>query len=129
MTTASMKLLLVDDDAFLRDMYATKFSDSGYDVQVAETAHQALSLLEKTPNVDVILLDMVMPGMSGIELIEEIKLSFPTSTAACIVLSNQGEESDVAAATKAGAAGYIIKAEAIPSDVVQQVREIIGDNK
>ena len=120
------KLLLVDDDAFLRDMYAIKFSDSDYDVQIAETAHEALSVIEQSPDFDVILLDMVMPGMGGIELIQEIKTSFPDMKADCIVLSNQGQESDVAAASAAGAAGYIIKAEAIPSGVVQQVAEIIG---
>ena len=123
------KLLLVDDDAFLRDMYAIKFSESGFDVQVAEAAHQALGIIEKSPDLDVILMDMVMPGMTGIELIEEIKESFPKLKAKCIVLSNQGEDSDIAAATTAGASGYIIKAEAIPSDVVKQVTEIISSKK
>jgi CheY-like chemotaxis protein len=129
MKTALKKLLLVDDDAFLRDMYAIKFGDSGYDVQVAETAHKALSIIEQSPDLDVILLDMVMPGMSGIELIKEIKASFPELHAVCIVLSNQGEDSDITAATKVGAAGYIVKAESIPSDVVKQVAKIIGDKE
>ena len=124
-----MKLLLVDDDAFLRDMYAIKFSDSDYEVQVAEAGHQALGVMEQSSDFDVILMDMVMPGMTGVELIAEIKESFPKSKAECIVLSNQGEESDIAAAKKAGAAGYIIKAEAIPSDVVKQVNKIIGRKK
>ena len=124
-----MKLLLVDDDAFLRDMYATKFGESGYDVHIAETAHQALTLIKHTPDFEVILLDMIMPGMTGIELIKEIQVSFPAMKASCIVLSNQGQESDIAAATAAGAIGYIIKAEAIPSDVVKQVNKLVGSTK
>ncbi len=120
------KLLLVDDDAFLRDMYAIKFGDSNFDVQVAETGHQALTLIQQSPDFDVILLDMVMPGIGGIELIKEIKESFPKMKAKCIVLSNQGQDSDIAEAESVGADGYIIKAEAIPSDVVKQVSDIIG---
>ena len=123
------KLLLVDDDAFLRDMYAIKFGESGYDVHIAQTAYQALSTIKKTPDFDIVLLDMIMPGMSGIELIEEINKSFPDMKACCVVLSNQGQESDISAAKAAGAAGYIIKAEAIPSDVVTQVAEFIKQVK
>lgn len=120
------KLLLVDDDAFLRDMYAIKFGESDYDVHIAETAIQALTVIEQSPDFDVILLDMVMPGMSGVELIKEIKESFADMDAKCIVLSNQGQESDIADAKSAGAVGYIIKAEAIPSDVVKQVKKLIS---
>lgn len=123
------KLLLVDDDAFLRDMYAIKFGESKYDVHVAETGHQALALIEQSPDFDVVLLDMIMPGMTGTELIVEINESFPKMKAKCIVLSNQGEESDVAQAESVGADGYIIKAEAIPTDVVKQVSKIIGSKK
>jgi len=120
---------LVDDDAFLRDMYAIKFGESKFDVHVAETGHQALTLIGQSPDFDVILLDMVMPGMTGIELITEIKEAFPDMSAKCIVLSNQGQESDVAQAESVGADGYIIKAEAIPTDVVKQVVEIISSKK
>ena len=123
------KLLLVDDDAFLRVMYAIKFSESDYDVHIAETAHHALTQIGHTPDFDVILLDMIMPGMTGVELISEITGTFPDMNACCIVLSNQGQESDIAAAKAAGAAGYIIKAEAIPSDVVAQVATLLTKTK
>lgn len=119
------KLLLVDDDAFLREMYALRFSESGYDVHIAETGHQALTFINQTPDFDVILLDMIMPGMTGVELIAEINNTAADMNACCIVLSNQGQESDIAAAKAAGAAGYIIKAEAIPSDVVTQVATLL----
>jgi DNA-binding response OmpR family regulator len=66
-----MKILLVDDDAFLRDMYATKFSEHGNAVDVAETAEGALDKLSRS-TYDVVLLDMVMPGMIGVELLVEI---------------------------------------------------------
>lgn len=116
-----MKLLLIDDDAFLRDMYATKFIEQGYEVEVADSAVAALIKIERNPEFDIILLDMIMPGMTGIELIKKIKEKFPNLNAKCIVLSNQGQEEDIKEAKAAGAVGYIIKAEAVPSDVVKKV--------
>ena len=85
-----MKLLLVDDDAFLRDMYATKFSECSHTVEVAENPAQALLKLQQDPSFDVILLDMIMPGMSGVELMRTIMETFPQSPAKFVVLSNQG---------------------------------------
>jgi CheY-like chemotaxis protein len=119
-----MKLLLIDDDAFLRDMYAIKFSESGYSVDVAESASVALSKIEADSDFDVILLDMIMPAMTGTELIREIKVRFPEMKAKCIVLSNQGQQEDINEAMAAGAVGYIVKAEAVPSDVVKKVVEL-----
>jgi CheY-like chemotaxis protein len=116
-----MKLLLIDDDAFLRDMYALKFSESGYAVAVAQSAGEALAKIEADPDFEIILLDMIMPAMTGTELIKEIKSRFPDMKARCIVLSNQGQQEDINEAMAAGAVGYIVKAEAIPSDVVKQV--------
>ncbi|MCA9363672.1 response regulator [Candidatus Kaiserbacteria bacterium] len=119
-----MKLLLVDDDAFIRDMYATKFAENGHDVEVAKNGEVALELLERG-TFDGVLLDMVMPGMTGVELITKIKEKDPTGGPACIVLSNQGEEHEIELAMQAGAKGYIIKAELIPSEVVAQVKELL----
>lgn len=119
-----MKLLLVDDDAFLRDMYATKFGELGHEVDAAENGAAALRKLEQDPNFDVVLLDMIMPGMSGVDLIKAIHERLPEVKAKCIVLSNQGLDEDIEQATAAGAVGYIIKAEAIPSDVVKKVEKI-----
>ncbi|MCA9360579.1 response regulator [Candidatus Nomurabacteria bacterium] len=119
-----MKLLLIDDDAFLRDMYATKFTSCGYEVEVADSAVNALRVIQNNQELDIILLDMVMPAMTGVELIKEINTQFPSLKAKCIVLSNQGQPEDIKEAMDAGAVGYIIKAESVPSDVVKKVEEL-----
>lgn len=124
-----MKLLLVDDDAFLRDMYATKFSECNHIVDAADGASAALAKLEQTSDFDVILLDMVMPGMSGIELITTIKERFPDIKPTFIVLSNQGQSEDIKEAMEAGAHGYIVKAESIPSEVVRKVEAFANNTK
>ena len=119
-----MKILLVDDDAFLRDMYATKFSENGDEVAVAQDGNQALAIAADA-TFDVIIMDMIMPGMSGLELLKQIQLLPGAKESKFVVLSNQGEQSDVQAATQAGADGYIIKAESIPSEVVAKVHSIV----
>lgn len=119
-----MKVLLVDDDAFLRDMYATKFKEAGHSIETAESARDGLAILKST-QVDVVLLDMVMPGMDGVEFMEAAAKEEGISETTFIVLSNQGEESDKQRAEEAGAVGYIVKAESIPSDVVAKVESIV----
>lgn len=119
-----MKILLVDDDAFLRDMYATKFTEQGDEVQVAHDGNQVLTILADE-SFDVVIMDMVMPGMSGLELLTAIQARPSAQKSKYIVLSNQGEETDIQAAVDAGVDGYIIKAESIPSEVVAKVHSIV----
>lgn len=118
-----MKILLVDDDSFLRDMYATKFKEDGHDIHAAASGEEALKRLSED-TFDIVLLDMVMPGITGVELLSKVTTEKLGGNPACIVLSNQGEETDMQAAKKAGAVGYIVKAEMVPSEVVQKVKEI-----
>ncbi len=119
-----MKILLVDDDSFLRDMYATKFIESGDDVQTAKNGIEALEMLSKS-KFDVVLTDIFMLGMDGMELLSEIQKRKIQPDCKYIVLSNNGEESDIEEATKAGADGYIIKSETLPFEVVHKVHNII----
>ena len=119
-----MKILLVDDDAFLRDMYAVKFKEAGHEVSAAPDAASGLGHLESDAP-DVVLLDMVMPGMDGITFLETaLKLPNVGSTK-FVVLSNQSETADKERAEKAGAAGYIVKAESVPSEVVKEVEALM----
>lgn len=119
-----MKILLVDDDVFLRDMYATKFTEHGDVVVSVESGSQAIQKLS-TDSFDVVVLDMVMPGMNGVELLKAIHSNESQKNLKCIVLSNQGEETDIKNAYAEGAIGYIIKAESIPSEVVEKVHTLV----
>ena len=124
-----MKILLVDDDTFLRDMYATKFIECGHTVTPAVHAADALRVLEGDSKYDLMLVDMIMPGMTGVELMTEIKRLLPDIKMKSIVLSNQGQDQDIAEAKEAGAVGYIIKAQSVPSEVVKRVEEIMHSIK
>ena len=120
-----MKILLVDDDTFLRDMYATKFIECGHTVTPALHAADALRVLQTDTSFDLMLVDMIMPGMTGVELMGEIKRVLPNISMRAIVLSNQGQDQDIAEAKEVGAIGYIIKAQSVPSEVVKRVEEIM----
>jgi CheY-like chemotaxis protein len=120
-----MKILLVDDDIFLRDMYATKFKEHGDEVVSVESGEQALQKVASS-FFDVIIMDMVMPAMTGIELLTALKAVESAKNTKCIVLSNQGEESDLSSAYAQGAVGYIIKATSIPSEVVAKVHSLVS---
>lgn len=120
-----MKILLVDDDAFLRDMYATKFTELKHSIDVAESGEGAISKLQES-DYDVVLSDVIMPGMTGVELLQRIKNEKLGGSPQCVMLSNQSEEADRVAAIKAGAIGYIVKAELIPSEVVAEVIKLVS---
>jgi len=119
------KIVIVDDDKFLLDMYSVKFTECGLTVEPCHSAEEALEFLRTAEDIDAILLDIVMPGLNGFELIQKIKEEKLEKEAALIVLSNQGEDSDVAKATELGADGYIVKASTIPSEVLEKVLTVI----
>lgn len=124
MSTKPTSLLLVDDDKFLLDMYSLKFSKNGYDVHCAASPEEALKLLRDGAIPNIILLDVVMPGMDGVELLGVIRKEKLAETSVIIMLTNQSAPSDVERAQKLGVSGYIIKASTIPSEVLEEVTKI-----
>lgn len=123
------KVLLIDDDKFLLDMYAVKFGKAGYEVIVADSTDGALKILQGGNMPDVILVDIVMPGMDGLEFVERIRNDKLASSASIIMLTNQGSSDDIARAKKLGVDGYIVKATTIPSEVLATVEKIFGSKK
>ncbi|MEK7063731.1 MAG: response regulator [Patescibacteria group bacterium] len=130
MTDAQKDLvLLVDDDAFLLDMYAMKFKQCGLLVDAVSNPVAALDKLRAGLVPGVILLDVIMPGLNGFEFLEIVRKEGLAKEAKVIMLSNQGQQEDIDKATALGADGYIIKASAIPSEVCDKALAIIGTKK
>lgn len=123
------KILFVDDDQFLVDMYSLKFSQAGHEVAAAQSGEAAVERLqEEGYSPDAVVFDLVMPKMDGFELLQAIKEHDLAPNAALIVLSNQGEKEDLEKAKSLGAVGHIVKANAIPSEVLTMVEHIIENN-
>ncbi len=126
MTESQYKILIVDDDKFLLDMYTIKFGESGFSVTAAFGSVDAINKIKDGFNPDIILLDVVMPTMDGFELLEKIKKEKLAEGARVIILSNLGQQSDIDKGKSLGAAGYIVKANTTPSEVVLKVKEILS---
>lgn len=119
------KILFVDDDDFLIDMYSLKFSQAGHTIQTAQSTDEALEKLGEGFVPDAVLFDLVMPKRDGFELLQEITEKNLAPNAALIVLSNQSEHENIEKAKALGATGHIIKANAIPSEVLEIVEKLI----
>lgn len=120
------RVYLTDDDRFLLDLYAVKFKNAGHTVSVFPGGEELLTELRKGGAApDAIVLDVIMPGMDGFATIEAIRKENLAQGAKIILLSNQGQTSDVEKAKSLRADGYIIKASAIPSEVLAEVVRII----
>lgn len=125
-STTPKKILIVDDDKFLLDMYTFKFKEKGFDVTQAFGSVDALNKLKGGIVPDVMLLDVVMPTMDGFELLALIKSEKLAPESKVIVLSNLGQPADIEKGKNLGANGYVIKASSTPSEVVEKVMTVLG---
>jgi DNA-binding response OmpR family regulator len=123
------KILFVDDDKFLLDMYALKFSKNSFEVSTAEGPEAAQKIIREGFEPDIMLVDVVMPGMDGIELVAALRKENLIKKTVVIMLTNQGLPDDIARAKKQNVDGYIIKASTIPSEVYGQVMKIYDSVK
>ncbi len=117
-------ILIVEDDVFLSDMYQTKFVESGYDVKVAGDGQQGLTMLQDGLRPDMVLLDIVMPKMDGIEMFTAVKKEEKLKDIPVILLTNLGQESDITRGMELGALDYFVKAHFTPSEVVKKVEAL-----
>jgi len=122
-------IFIVDDDSFLLDMYALRFSQGGFHVETAMNAEEALKKLREGLLPDVILFDIVMPIMDGFEMLETINQESLCPNMVKIVLSNLGQEQDFARGKSLGAHSYIVKANSTPAEVVAHVNEVIEEHQ
>jgi len=128
-TSKKYKVLLVDDDVFISDLYALKFNRAGHTLVVANSADEALELLRKEDDFDAIATDLIMPVKDGFEFLEEARENDLIKDAIIIVLSNQ-DGPDVRARFKGlGAKAHIVKAHALPNEVLKMVECAIDTYK
>jgi len=118
------KILLVEDDPFLSEMYTTKLTADGFEVELASDGKEALKKISAT-KPDLVLLDIVLPKMDGFEVLETMKKDPAMSQIIVIALTNLGQKEEVEKGLALGADDYIIKAHYTPSEVVNKVRQIL----
>ncbi len=126
---AGESILVVEDTELLRRIYTDKLAQEGYVVHSAADGLDALAQLREN-KVDLVLLDLIMPRMSGLEALEAIKADPRTKDVPIIILSNLGQDSDIQRGLEMGASDYLIKNSAKPADVSAKIRatlQMAGD--
>lgn len=116
------KILIIENDKFLLKLYSEKLKREGFDVSEAITGNEGLNkVAAQKPNL--IILDLILPGKDGFEVLSEIKLNPATKNIPVIILSNLGQESDVKRGLELGAVNYIIKTDFSIGQLPQLVKE------
>ncbi len=123
--TKKQTILLVEDDEFLANMYKTKLELEKYNVIMASNGESALRIINEK-ELDLILLDIVLPKISGFEVITRIKTNKESKAIPVIMLTNLGQKEDIEKGLKLGADEYLIKAHFLPSEVIGKIKKLIG---
>lgn len=118
------KIAIIEDDPVISQMYRMKFESDGFDVQLAHDGQQGVDLVQSF-NPDIVLLDLQMPVMNGLEALEIIRKNPLGKTVPVIILTNVGVEEAPKELKALGVESYIVKANLTPRQVVQQVKEAL----
>ena len=125
MEPTAKKILLVEDDQFLSSLLKNRLQrEGGFDVVVAKSGDEALEMI---PNVkaDLIMLDIILPGKSGFEVLEELRQK-PEVTAPVIIISNLGQSTDVERGKQLGVVDYFVKAKTSVDELIEKIKAVIA---
>ncbi|MFH1030563.1 MAG: response regulator [bacterium] len=119
------KILIIEDDKILADMYAVKFEREGYDVITTQSGLEGYTLAKKElPSL--ILLDVILPEMDGFSILSDLKKEKELGKTPIILLTNLAQQSDVDKGKLLGATDYLAKSNITPTEVIEKVNEIIN---
>jgi DNA-binding response OmpR family regulator len=118
------KILIVEDDKFVRELIFQRLTEEKFEVVAAKDGEEGV---EKTVSEkpDLVLLDLILPGIDGFEVLSRMRKNPLTQKISVIILSNLGEKIDVDRGVKLGANDYLIKAHFTPKEIVEKVRSIL----
>lgn len=119
------KILIAEDDGFIAEVYNTKLSSLGYQVTIAEDGQEALDHLAEE-KFDLLMLDLMMPRVNGLTVLEQLRSNPETKTFPVLILTNAGEQESVDKASQLGVDGYLVKSNFTPEEVLNKVKGIIG---
>ena len=120
------RILLVEDDEFLAELYATKLNLEGFEVSLAVDGEKGLKMTgEEMP--DLVLLDIILPKMDGFEVLKQLKADAKTKPIPVILLTNLSQKDEVKKGLELGAIDYLIKAHFMPSEVVKKIKQTLGE--
>jgi CheY-like chemotaxis protein len=119
------KILIVEDDNFVAEVYSTKLLEMGHEVLIAQNGEEGI-ILAGSSKPDLILLDIIMPVMGGIEMLEELKKKEELKNIPVILLTNVGEKESIQRVRDLGVQDYLIKSHFTPAEVIEKIETVLG---
>ena len=119
-------ILIIEDDSFLQGLEATKLKKEGYNILTASNGTEAFKEIDGTGQIDMILLDLLLPDIDGFMILEKIRKTKGRENTPVIVFSNLSEEKDVDRATKLGASEFMIKSNFTLDEISKKIKDLIG---
>ncbi len=119
------KILIIEDDPFLLKLYDEILTSAGYSIEKAEDGNTGKKKIT-TAKPDLLLLDIMLPKMNGLDLLEEVRANPETKDLKVVIVTNLSSESDRERAQKLGVSKYMIKTEYDPNQIVEAIREIVS---
>ena len=125
--TPKQKILIIEDDFFVRDLYNRELIREGFTVSTAEDgAEGLLKVVEEKP--DIILLDIMLPKMSGLDVLKTLKEKEETKNIPVVLLTNLGQDNIIRKGFTLGAVGYLIKAAYTPTQIIEEVKKFLRES-
>lgn len=121
----SKKVLIVEDDKFLRELLGKKLAQVGYTAILAVNGEEGLEKAKKD-KPDIVLLDLILPGINGFEFLEKRKDDSDINSVPVIILSNLGQREDIEKGLKLGAKDFLVKAHFTPQEIVNKLQMVLG---
>jgi len=118
------KILVVEDDKFLRKVISLKLDREGYEVSEAVDGEKGAEKIKKE-KPDLVLLDLILPGIDGFEFLSKVKTDPVLSKIPIIILSNLGQKDDIEKGLKMGANDYLVKAHFTPDEIITKIKLIL----
>ena len=119
------RILLIEDDPFLSSLLKNRFIKEGYDVDLAQSGDAGIKALKESAH-DLILLDLILPGKSGFEVMEEINGDPLAPKIPILIISNLGQDSDMEKGKELGAVGYLVKARTSIDSLISKAKEFLA---
>ena len=120
------KILIVEDDKFLRELIARKLTDEGFDIVEAVDGEDGIKKIKET-KPDLVLLDLILPSIDGFEVLSRVKEDESLTSIPIIILSNLGQKEEVEKGLDLGAADYLIKAHFTPGEIIEKIKKAGGE--
>ena len=117
-------ILIIEDDEFLRSLTAKRLEKEGYGVEVGVDGESGVAVAE-AKNPDLILLDLLLPGLDGFEVLKRVRANLTLKTVPVIIFSNLGQKEDIERAKSLGADDFLIKANFTLDDVVVKIKTFL----